>query len=184
MDLVTILLTAFALSLDCFAVALAAGIPGGRGGIRDAAWIALAFGSFQAGMPVLGWLAGESVLTYISGFDHWIAFLLLVIVGGRMIREGISGEGERAISIETGPLLVLAVATSLDALAVGVSFALLGTGILVPCLVIGLFTFAISFSGAILGGAASERWGRGMEILGGLVLIGIGIQILLEHLAG
>jgi putative Mn2+ efflux pump MntP len=181
MDPATIILTAFALSLDCFAVALAAGIPGGRGGVRDAARIALAFGAFQAGMPVLGWLAGESVIGYITGFDHWIAFSLLALVGGRMIREGFSGE-EVVVSLEAGALLVLATATSLDALAVGISLAFLGTGILVPCLVIGLFTFAVSFAGAVLGGAASERWGKAMEILGGLVLIGIGIRILLDHL--
>jgi len=183
MDLATILLTAFALSLDCFAVALAAGIPGGRGRLRAAARIALAFGAFQAAMPVLGWLAGESVIAYISGIDHWIAFSLLVLVGARMIREGAVGE-ERSLSLDTGSLLVLSVATSIDALAVGVSFAFLGTGILLPSLVIGLLTFAVSFLGAVLGGAASERWGRAMDILGGLVLIGIGIRILVEHLAG
>jgi len=183
MDLATILLSSFALSLDCFAVALAAGIPGGMGRIREALRIALAFGSFQAGMPVLGWIAGEAVLSSISGFDHWIAFALLVIVGARMIHDGIAGE-EEAISLATGPLLVLSVATSIDALAVGVSFAFLGAGILVPALVIGLFTFAVSFAGALLGGAASERWGKAMEILGGTVLIGIGLRILVEHLAG
>ena len=184
MDPATVLLTAFALSLDCFAVALAAGIPGGRGGVRDAARIALAFGTFQAVMPVIGWLAGRSVISYISAFDHWIAFALLAIVGARMIREGISEEEEGPLSLETGTLVVLAVATSIDALAVGVSFALLDTGILFPCIVIGAFTFAVSFAGALLGGAVAERWGKAMEILGGLVLIGIGIRILAEHFGG
>lgn len=184
MDLATIILTSFALSLDCFAVALASGIPGGTGRTREALRIALAFGSFQAGMPVLGWIAGEAVLSSISGFDHWIAFALLVTVGARMIHEGVAGGEEREISLAAGPLLVLSVATSIDALAVGVSFAFLEAGILVPALVIGLFTFAVSFAGALLGGAASERWGTAMEILGGTVLIGIGLRILLEHLAG
>jgi putative Mn2+ efflux pump MntP len=183
MDLLTILLTAFGLSLDCFAVALAAGIPGGRKGLRAAARVALAFGAFQAGMPVLGWLAGESVTGYISGFDHWIAFFLLALVGVRMIREGVSPEQE-VVSLETGALLILAVATSIDALAVGISLAFLGTGILIPCLLIGLLTFVVSFTGAILGGAASERWGKTMEILGGMVLMGIGIRILVAHMAG
>jgi putative Mn2+ efflux pump MntP len=185
MDAATIILTAFALSLDCFAVALAAGIESGEGRIRSAARIALAFGSFQAGMPTLGWLAGHSIHEYISGFDHWVAFSLLAIVGAKMIREGISREdgAEGAISLDTTALLVLALATSIDALAVGVSFAFLQTGILVPCLVIGLFTFAVSFTGAMLGAVAAERWGRGMEVLGGLVLIGIGIRIIVEHLA-
>jgi putative Mn2+ efflux pump MntP len=174
MDLATILPTALALSLDCFAVALAAGIPGGEGRLRDAGRIAIAFGSFQAGMPILGWIAGRSVISFISGFDHWIAFFLLALVGTRMIREGFTGEEE----------VVSLVATSIDALAVGVSFAFLDIGILVPCLVIGLSTFTVSFAGALLGGAAAERWGRAMEVLGGLVLIGIGIRILTEHMAG
>jgi putative Mn2+ efflux pump MntP len=183
MDLATILPIAPALSLDCFAVALAAGIPGGEGRFREAGRIAIAFGSFQAGMPILGWVAGRSVISFISGFDHWIAFFLLALVGIRMIREGFSGEAG-AVSLTTGPILLLAVATSIDALAVGVSFAFLDIGILVPCVVIGLATFAVSLAGALLGGAAAERWGRAMEVLGGLVLIGIGIRILIEHMAG
>jgi putative Mn2+ efflux pump MntP len=185
MDPATILLTALALSLDCFAVALAAGVPGGRDGVRDAARIALAFGTFQALMPVLGWLAGRSVVAYISAYDHWVAFALLAIVGARIVWEGLSGEEEEApATLDTGTLLVLAVATSIDALAVGISFAFLDTGILLPALLIGVFTFAVSFAGALLGGAAAERWGKVMEILGGLVLIGIGVRILFEHMAG
>jgi putative Mn2+ efflux pump MntP len=183
MDPATILLTALALSLDCFAVALAAGVPGGRGGIRDAARIALAFGSFQALMPVLGWLAGRSVVAYISAYDHWVAFALLAIVGARMVREGLSGEEEAPASLDSGTLLVLALATSIDALAVGISLAFLDTGILLPALLIGAFTFCVSFAGALLGGAAAGRWGKAMEVIGGIVLIGIGIRILLGHLA-
>jgi len=183
MDLITIVLTAFALSLDCFAVALAAGIPGGRGGAREAARIALAFGTFQAGMTILGWLGGRSVMPLIAAYDHWVAFALLAIIGARMIREGFSGEEEGPGSLATGALLVLAMATSLDALAVGMSFALLDSGILLPSLVIGAFAFGISFAGALLGGAASERWGKTMEVMGGLVLIAIGFRILAEHLA-
>ncbi|MDD1669496.1 MAG: manganese efflux pump MntP family protein [Methanomicrobiales archaeon] len=184
MDLVTILLVAVALALDCFAVSLAAGIESGDGRLRNAARIAIAFGAFQAGMPVLGWIAGRSVLDSISGFDHWIAFLLLSGIGLRMIREGISGEGEKAIRLDTASLLVLSVATSIDALAVGVSFAFLDAGILVPCLIIGLTTLLISFAGAFLGEALAERAGKLMEILGGAVLIGIGIRILIEHMSG
>ena len=185
MDPATIVLVAIALAMDCFAVALAAGITG-TGGHRaqGAVRIALAFGAFQAGMPVLGWLAGEAVLGYIMAFGHWIAFLLLAVVGARMIQEGVSGGEKKAVRLDTASLLVLSVATSIDALAVGVSFALLGITIIIPCLVFGLFTFGISFTGAILGGIASERWGRTTEVLGGLVLITIGIQIVVSHLAG
>ncbi|MDD1663933.1 MAG: manganese efflux pump MntP family protein, partial [Methanomicrobiales archaeon] len=158
MDLVTILL--ISLTLDCFAVALAAGIESGRAGLKNAARIALAFGSFQAGMPFLGWLAGSSVIGLISGFDHWIAFGLLALVGARMIREGFSPDPEgEAVSLDTVPLLILAVATSIDALAVGVSLAFIEAGILIPCLIIGVSTFVISFLGALLGEAAAERWG-------------------------
>jgi len=182
MDLITILIIAVALALDCFAVALAAGIKGGQR-IRSATRVAVAFGVFQAGMPALGWLAGRSVIDLISGFDHWIAFALLAITGLRMTREGVTqASHSEAISLDTISLLILAVATSVDALAVGVSFALLDTGILLPCLIIGASTFAISFLGAVLGGAAAERWGKTMEVLGGLVLIAIGIRILITHI--
>ncbi len=185
MDLATILLISLTLALDCFAVALVAGIESGRAGLRNAARIALAFGSFQAGMPFLGWLAGSSVLGYISGFDHWIAFGLLALVGARMVREGFSHDPEgEAVSLDTASLLILAVATSIDALAVGVSLAFIQSGILIPCLIIGLSTFAISFFGALIGGAAARRWGESMEVAGGIVLIGIGVRILIEHMAG
>jgi putative Mn2+ efflux pump MntP len=151
---------------------------------KGATRIALAFGLFQAGMPVLGWLAGRSVMNLIASFDHWIAFGLLALVGARMVREGFSHDPEgEAISLDTASLLVLAVATSIDALAVGVSFAFIEAGILIPCLIIGLSTFAISFLGALLGEAAAERWGKAMEIAGGIVLIGIGVRILIEHMS-
>jgi len=184
MDAITTVLIAFALSLDCFAVALAAGISDRRARIRDAARIAFTFGAFQAGMPVLGWLTGRSVITLISAMGRWVAFALLTIVGARMIREGFSEESREAVSVDTVILLALGVATSLDALTVGFSFALLGTGILLPSLAIGTFAFAVSFAGALLGGVAAERWGRTMEILGGLILVGIGILILAGHPVG
>jgi len=181
MDLIAILLIAVALALDCFAVALAACIkPEER--YRGAARIALAFGLFQAGMTVSGWLAGRTLSDLISGFDHWVAFGLLVIVGLRMIRGGISADTGRGTCLDTPHLLFLAVATSIDALAVGVSFALLDTGILVPSLIIGFAAFAISFLGAALGGIAAERWGKAMEVAGGIVLIGIGVRILIIHM--
>jgi putative Mn2+ efflux pump MntP len=184
MDLITILLISLTLAIDCFAVALAAGIESGRAGLRNAARIALAFGSFQAGMPFLGWLAGSSVIGLLSSFDHWIAFGLLAIVGGRMIREGISHDPEgEAVFLDTASLLILAVATSIDALTVGVSLAFIEAGILIPCLIIGLTTFIITFLGALLGETAAERWGKAMEVAGGIVLIGIGVRILIIHMA-
>jgi len=182
MDPVTLLLVAVALALDCFAVAVAAGTRETQT-IRSAGRIAVAFGAFQAGMPVLGWLAGRSVMDPIAGIDHWVAFGLLSVVGLRMIHGGLSpGPARRTARLDTSHLLFLAVATSIDALAVGVSFALIGTGILVPCLIIGLAAFSLSFFGALLGGVAAGRWGKVMEVLGGVVLIGIGVQILVSHL--
>ncbi len=182
MDLITLLLIAVALALDCFAVAVAAGTRDQQR-FRSAARIALAFGAFQAGMPALGWLAGRSVMALIAGIDHWVAFVLLSVVGLRMIHGGVSKDtGRGPLCVDTPHLLFLAVATSIDALAVGASFALLDTGILVPCLVIGLAAFTISFLGALLGGVAARMWGKTMEVLGGVVLIGIGVQILISHL--
>ena len=183
MDLITLLLIAVALSLDCFAVALAACVRTEER-FREATRIALAFGLFQGGLLLLGWLAGHRLSDLISHFDQWIAFGLLAVVGLRMIRGGMSaGTAREILRLDTTRLLLLSVATSIDALAVGVSFALLGTGILVPCLVIGILAFAISFFGALIGGVAAERWGKTMEVLGGVVLIAIGIRILVGHLA-
>jgi manganese efflux pump family protein len=182
MDLITLLLIAVALALDCFAVAVAAGTRGMQR-FRSAARIAIAFGVFQAGMPALGWLAGRSVMALIAGIDHWVAFALLSIVGLRMVHGGVSPDpASGPIRLDTPHLLILAVATSIDALAVGASFALLDTGILVPCLVIGIAAFIISFLGALLGGVTARRWGKTMEVLGGIVLTGIGVQILISHL--
>ncbi|HXW98623.1 MAG TPA: manganese efflux pump MntP family protein [Methanomicrobiales archaeon] len=184
MDLPTILVVAVALALDCFAVALAA-CPGGERRVRNAATIAFSFAFFQAGMPVVGWLAGRSVLEPVSTLGPWVAFALLAVVGARMVRGGLSaGPREGPACLATGPLLLLSIATSVDALAVGVSLALLQAGILVPCLVIGLTAFAITLFGAMLGGVAAERWGKPVEILGGLVLIGIGVRILVVPLSG
>ncbi|HUK37934.1 MAG TPA: manganese efflux pump MntP family protein [Methanomicrobiales archaeon] len=184
MDLPTILVVAVALALDCFAVSLAA-CPGGGRRVRNAATIAFSFAIFQAGMPVLGWFAGRSVLGPVSALGPWVAFALLAIVGVRMVRGGLSARPtEGPACLGTGHLLLLSLATSLDALAVGISLALLQAGILVPCLVIGLTTFAITLLGAMLGGVAVERWGKPVEVLGGLVLVGIGVRILVLPLTG
>ena len=142
------------------------------------------FGLFQALMPVLGWLAGVTVREQIGAFDHWLAFALLTLVGGKMLWEACHGDDEsppegdptRGLS-----LVMLSIATSIDALAVGLSLAVLGVTIWTPALVIGLIACILTICGMLLGRRLGRAWGTGVEIFGGLVLIGIGVKILIEH---
>jgi len=180
MDLLDLLLIALGLAMDCFAVALGAGVAEGEGRIRNALRIALAFGAFQAGMLVLGWGAGTLVLGIIAPFDHWVAFALLAAIGVKMILESREDE-EAPPDLTLATLLLLSVATSIDSLAAGISFAVLTPDIMVPAVVIGTVTFGIALAGALLGGRIRKAYGKGMELVGGLVLIAIGIRILLEH---
>jgi len=188
MPFVIVLGLAVALAMDCFAVSmgLACGLRGLSG--RQAVRMASSFGAFQFGMPVLGWLAGENVVRFMTGVDHWVAFGLLAAIGGRMIYEsfGLSDEEKacRADQTRGGRLLVLSVATSLDALAVGLSLGVIRAGILYPAAVIGLVCFVMTILGARLGPIIGRAAGRWAEILGGLILIGIGARILFEHLSG
>ena len=188
--LVSYILVAIGLAMDAFAVSISSGIciPDLRP--RHALRAAAAFGLFQFLMPVAGWLLGSTFSGLIQGFDHWIAFGLLAIVGGKMIFEAIKARNEeaceddgKAASILSLPgLLVLSVATSIDALAVGLSYSVLGTPILLPAAIIGLVTFALCVVGCEFGkriGAKFERWAT---LAGGLVLVGIGAKIAIEHL--
>lgn len=184
MDMLTLLGIAVALAMDAFAVALAAGIALERITGRHLFRLAFHFGLFQALMPVLGWLAGLSVQRWIADYDHWIAFGLLGFIGGKMIREALQDEDDgvpRSDPTRGWNLVMLSVATSIDALAVGLTLAMLGIGIATPAAVIGLVCAALTLVGMLLGRRVSLLWGQRVEILGGLVLIGIGIKILLEH---
>jgi putative Mn2+ efflux pump MntP len=184
MDLLTPAVIGIGLSMDCFAVSLAIGTTTKTRLVYAAVIIAIFFGAFQAGMTVVGWLAGSSVIGLISSYDHWIAFILLAIVGGKMIWEGVRG-GEEEAQIEVVrlvPVIVLSLATSIDALAVGVSFGVLQTAVLIPAIIIGLVCFVISFAGVMLGERLEDIIGNKMEIFGGLILILIGIHILAGHL--
>jgi len=146
---------------------------------------ALSFGAFQAFMPFLGWLAGRSVVELISGYDHWLAFVLLSLVGSRMIWESFrKRDGQRKNSDITRGflLLVLSVATSIDALAIGLSFAFLEVNILPACITIGVIAFVVTVTGFLLGKKAGGWLGKRAEVVGGLILIGIGLRILLEHI--
>lgn len=182
----SIFIIALGLSADCFAVSLAGSVSLRRLPGALVLRVALAFGIFQAGMTLLGWLAGSSVMDWISPYDHWVAFGLLAVIGGRMLWESFhenEAEERRAARIASWPvLLVLAVATSIDALAVGLSFAFLQVNIAGASLTIGLVAFAVTIIGLFLGRRVGALVGKRAEIVGGLVLIAIGLRILLAHL--
>ncbi len=183
MDLLSLIGIAFALAMDAFAVALAAGAllyPATR---RQQFRLGFHFGLFQALMPVLGWLAGMTIQHWIRAYDHWIAFALLAFVGGKMIHEAFADEEDRNTSDPTRglTLVALSIATSIDALAVGLTLAMLMIEVWFPALVIGLVAGGMTLLGMQMGGRVGAIWGRRVEVLGGTVLIGIGLKILLEH---
>jgi putative Mn2+ efflux pump MntP len=184
LDFISIILIAFGLALDAFAVSVGAGIALGKVTFKQAFRMSFHFGLFQFLMPVIGWLAGRSVRDLIAGPDHWVAFGLLAFVGGKMIWEGLHRcEGEKRGDPTRGAtLILLSFATSIDALAVGLSLAFISVAILYPAVVIGLVAAALTALGINLGKKIGERFSHGVEVLGGIVLIGIGAKILLEHL--
>lgn len=180
----TILLVALALAMDAFAVSIASGFAVRRLHIRHALTMAGSFGAFQAVMPLIGWLCGMRLRGWIAEVDHWVAFGLLTFVGGKMIVEafGIEEAEKKTNPFALRVLLVLSVATSLDALAAGLSFAFLGVAITTPILIIGAVTFCMSFAGVALGARGGHLFEKKIEVLGGLILIAIGLKILLSHL--
>jgi manganese efflux pump family protein len=185
-DILSILLIAVGLSADCFAVAVSSG-----NSSRNQSWgrilrVALSFGVFQAVMPVIGWVLGRTVIALISSFDHWIAFGLLGLVGSKMLYESFRQSDESAplSDISKGWLLItMSVATSIDALAVGLSFALLQINISLASPVIGLIAFGITIIGFLVGKRAVKLIGKRAETIGGLILIAIAIRILVGHLS-
>jgi len=185
MSLPAIILIAVGLSMDAFAVAVACGLAARNFRIGYAFRIACFFGGFQALMPLLGWAAGFSLRLIIASFDHWVAFVLLCAIGGKMIYESFRKEKQCSSSrvVSLGGLLVLSLATSVDALAVGISFAFLDTTILTPSLIIGSVTFALSFAGVWLGHKFGHIFENKLEMAGGMILIGIAVKILYSHMA-
>lgn len=180
---ITVVLVAFALAMDSFSVSITNGLANKTFKVGNALKMGAFFGLFQAIMPAIGWFAGIHVLDLISGFDHWIAFGLLAFIGCRMIYGSARGGPKKLLdSPGIGLLLTLSVATSIDALAVGLSFSFLRIIIIVPAVVIGVITFSLSFAGVYLGGKLGHFVGNRVEILGGLILMVIGIRILVEHL--
>jgi putative Mn2+ efflux pump MntP len=184
LSFITLLLIAVGLSIDCFAVAISSGIALKCFRIRYALRVGLFFGGFQALMPVIGWFAGLSFKQYIENYDHWVAFAMLAAIGGKMIYEATLLEEAEKSCDPRNLLLVfgLAIATSIDALAVGISFSVLGISILTPVLIIGLVSFIAAYSGMYIGDKFGDIFGNKVEIFGGIILILIGLKILIEHL--
>ena len=182
MGIISILLIAVGLAMDSLAVSISGGIVMRPFCIRQSLRLALTMGIFQGGMTLLGWLMGVSFSSYITAFDHWIAFILLGFLGGKMIYESFGEEETTISSFSTKTLLTLGVATSIDALAVGVTMAFLKTSIYFPAFIIGFVTFALSLIGVISGYRFGKIKGINVELFGGIILIGIGIKILIEHL--
>lgn len=177
-------LIALGVSADAFAVALGKGLHMRSFNLRHAVVIALTFGGFQAVMPFLGWLLGTRFAEYVQSVDHWVAFGLLAVIGAKMLWEAIRPGEDHEVDTDTLDLRelgVLAVATSVDALAVGISLAFLDVSIGGAVTLIGVTTAVLAFVGVVLGRRMGARFGRPAEVFGGLVLIGIGTKILLEH---
>jgi len=183
MPFTAIFLIALSMAMDAFAVSLGSGVKIGPGP-RPLFRIAFHFGLFQAVMPVIGWLFGNTIEPYIKDVDHWVAFGLLVFVGIRMIRSGLSkDEVETPRDPSRGlTMVMLSIAVSIDALAIGLSLGLLGITIWTPAIVIGLVTGVLSLIGLRVGNGFGQRYGKVVEGLGGLVLIGIGVRIVISHL--
>ncbi|MDD5127662.1 MAG: manganese efflux pump MntP family protein [Dehalococcoidales bacterium] len=183
-NLLAVVLISLGLSADCFAVAISGSISLKKPSVIQTLRVASSFGAFQALMTFLGWLAGQTIVEAISAYDHWLAFGLLAFVGLRMIKESLRYKTEeKRVDMTRGlMLLVLSLATSLDALAVGLSIALMQVHIGVSIGIIGATAFLVTGTGFLLGHRLGSLIGKRAELIGGLVLIGIGIKILIEHL--
>ena len=184
MDLILLLGIALGLAMDAFSVAIGVSIALGGTDARQTFRLAWHFGLFQALMPIVGWAAGASVRPWIESWDHWLAFVLLLIVGGRMILDSITSRETRPLLADPTrgwSLVVLSIATSIDALAVGLSFAALGVKVWIPAAIIGLTACTMTLLGTVGGRALGARFGSRMAMVGGIVLIAIGVWIVVDH---
>ena len=186
MSLVELIILAIALSMDAFAVAVCKGLCMRKINYKHSAIICFFMGFFQALMPTIGWLLGTRFQRYITEFDHWIAFVLLAFIGGKMIYECVTDNDEQSCKVESildlREVVVLAVATSIDALAAGITLAFLNVNIIASISLIGIITFCICFCGVFIGNKFGVKYKSKAEITGGVVLILLGVKILLEHL--
>ncbi len=184
MPFIEILLISLSMAMDAFAVCLAAGTLEKTHGPRPAFRLSFHFGLFQFIMPVAGWLVGTTIEPIIRNYDHWIAFGLLAFVGGRMVYSALHGEDEKRVADPSRgwTLVLLSIAVSVDALAVGLSLGVLGTLVWYPAIIIGVVTSALSLVDLRIGSNLGSGFGKPVEIIGGIVLIGIGLRILIQHL--
>jgi len=184
MDILTMIFIAAGLSMDSFAVSIVNGFSITKLKLKNILLIAISFALFQTLMPVLGWLAGGTIEYYIRSIDHWIAFSLLLYLGIRMITSGSNDPTVSACyKIKIPEIITQSFATSIDALAIGLSLAVLKVNIVVPVLIIGITTFLFSVAGLLIGKYSGKRLKRSSEISGGIILILIGVKILIEHLS-
>jgi putative Mn2+ efflux pump MntP len=184
-DFVSVFLIAIGLSADCFAVSLSSGISNKNHSWLQVFRVSFSFGLFQALMPVLGWIAGRTVAEIIADYDHWVAFVLLAVVSGRMFWEAFHSEDskEKEVDVTRGFLLLtLSIATSIDALAVGLSFAFLEINIALASPIIGAVAFVVTIIGFLLGKKAGKLVGKRAEAIGALILLAIAFRILLSHI--
>lgn len=183
MGLIELFLIAVGLSMDAFAVSVCKGLAMPKCTFKKAAIVGLWFGGFQALMPAIGYVLGAQFQETIASIDHWIAFVLLALIGGNMIHEALDNDEEEAdASLDVKTMFLLAVATSIDALAIGITFAFLKVNIIPAVCFIGIVTFIISFAGVKIGNVFGVRYKNKDEIVGGVILILLGLKILLEHL--
>lgn len=183
MSLLTLFITAVGLSMDAFAVSICKGLAMKKLSLKKACIVGLWFGGFQALMPLTGYLLGSRFEQYVTSIDHWIAFALLTLIGLSMIREALSKEKDTANdSLDIKTMFLLAIATSIDALAVGVTYAFLKVDIVPAVCFIGIITFLLSAVGVKVGNVFGTRYKAKAEIFGGIILIAMGIRILVEHL--
>ena len=184
---IELFLIGIGLSMDAFAVSICKGLVMEKVNKKQAFIIGLYFGGFQALMPLIGWFLGIRFQKYITSIDHWIAFVLLALIGGKMIVEAIRDPdveeiGKKDQQLDHKEMFLLAVATSIDALAVGITFAFLDTPIVEAIVIIGLTTFFLSIIGVVVGNFFGTRYKKKAEIVGGIILVAIGVKILVEHL--
>lgn len=183
MGLIELFLIAVGLSMDAFAVSVCKGLAMPKCTFKKATIVGLWFGGFQALMPAIGYILGAQFQEAIASIDHWIAFVLLALIGGNMIHEALDNDEEEAdASLDVKTMFLLAVATSIDALAIGITFAFLKVNIIPAVCFIGIVTFIISFAGVKIGNVFGARYKNKAEIVGGIILILLGLKILLEHL--
>ena len=183
MGIIEIVLIGLSLAMDAFAVSICKGLSMKKMNWKSAIIISLYFGIFQAFMPVVGYFLGSTFESYVTNIDHWIAFILLSLIGGNMIKESFDSEDKKKNDkIDFKTMIVLAIATSIDALAIGITFAFFEVNLLLSISIIGIITFLLSILGVKIGNKFGDKYQNKAEFVGGLILVLMGIKILLEHL--